>query len=107
MLPNPPEPSNHPTIVAKSVRDGVDTCPLGVSFSAVLVGITQVFFVAIRVGYGDMPKATAPRLAPYDNISFLRCIVSIILDFLPILSPIFAPQGESIAEYWNIPTAKH
>ena len=53
-----------------------------------------------------MPKATTPRLAPYDNIAFLRCIVSIILDFLPILSPIFAPQGESIAKHWNIPTAK-
>lgn len=91
MLPNPPKPTNHAVIVSEAVRDGVDTCPLGVSFSAVLVGITQVFFVAIRVGYGDMPKATAPRLAPYDNISFLRCIRAVIWNFLPMRTPIFAP----------------
>ena len=106
MLPNPSEPSNHSAIIAKSVRDSINACTFGVSFSAVLVGVTQVFFVAIRVGYGNMPESTTPRLAPYDNIAFLRCIVSIILDFLPMRTPIFAPQGESVAKHWNIPTAK-
>ncbi len=53
-----------------------------------------------------MPEATTPRLAPYDNISFLRSIRSVIVDFLPILSPIFAPQRKCVAEHWNIPSAK-
>lgn len=53
-----------------------------------------------------MPKATTPRLAPYDNISFLRCIVSVVLDFLPMRTPIFAPQRKRIAKNWNVPTAQ-
>gem|GEM_PF-6508117 len=53
-----------------------------------------------------MPKSTAPRLAPYDNIAFLRCIVSVVLDFLPMRTPILAPQREGVAEHWDVPTAQ-
>lgn len=53
-----------------------------------------------------MPKATAPRLTPYNNISFLRCIASVILDFLPMRTPIFAPQRKGVSEYWDVPPAQ-
>lgn len=53
-----------------------------------------------------MPKSTAPRLAPYDNIAFLGCIRAVIWNFLPISAPIFAPQRESVSEYWDVPPAQ-
>lgn len=53
-----------------------------------------------------MPKATTPRLTPYDNITLLRCIRSVIMNFFPIFAPIFVPQRKCVSKYWDVPPAK-